>query len=500
MLARIFAHHFKGNPRSSKVKSIKEWQKEPQDQTSSNQQIRASTNDDTPLPPPKPPLEPLQGPSQCRTDDSRPTVSSSPILQIPIDILILIDAFLCQEDSAALSLTCRHLCHVLGRQTLHECAKADNPARHKMRVHLERAFPSFLYCHPCNVFHARDLALPSKPQSYPLRPTTTTKPCIQTSGYIPCHNNWTLTFHHAQAAMNAFLWTSRAHGPSADAFTSDFTYQPPNCPHPIHITTAAKPHDSNTPSLLLHASATLTLPSHSSLLKPSRTRDLLYTFPHLLVAHLNVPGAQRIHTGLWRALERAIATATAISSSTHSPPLSSSPETETEPYQTITPAPGPTTHRCTLCPTDYEVTLSTAPRTPSASSSQHHMLEIRISAWRDLGPCREPWDPRFMAHTVYVPDPAPATPSTGPLSRRLRNRVFGQQVKKKKKKARLEEYRRQYVARPGLMEGQRRRWRVEGAGRIKGMYEWRRGVQAWETRSVDGGCRRVGRGLGRGDG
>lgn len=126
----------------------------------------------------------------------RPELSS-----LPVEILLHIQDFLPISSAACLNLCSRHLKTVLGSRALDSLRAEDQiPERRGFLMLLQKDLPDWLFCHPCTLLHpVKVLEGPWDRWHYEGEP-----PCVQLKGCIYLAIDFNIRYQHAQVLMNQY--------------------------------------------------------------------------------------------------------------------------------------------------------------------------------------------------------------------------------------------------------------------------------------------------------
>jgi hypothetical protein len=140
--------------------------------------------------------------------EQQPT--STPILNVPSDILLLIGDYLDTPELLSLKLTCKST-YALFPQTSYKTMRPNQKERFLPLIERDPLGRGTVYCHPCNKLH------PFQETSGPHSEVENTDKkhkvgkCAKRDRFSPLGNPFDLTFAHARMAMNRHLYGSE-HG------------------------------------------------------------------------------------------------------------------------------------------------------------------------------------------------------------------------------------------------------------------------------------------------
>ncbi|KAF2645329.1 hypothetical protein P280DRAFT_545313 [Massarina eburnea CBS 473.64] len=321
-----------------------------------------------------------------------PQPQPAPILTLPLELLQQISSYLPPTTTASFSLTTRYIYYAIGTLplqthlthpsspspcTLSEpylprslSAPLSRIERRKRLEILEQAFPSHWYCAWCDRFHAR--ALLGGPKTF-LREVK--RDCAEFNSYL--HHGWgyVLCFHHVRLAVNRALW-----GPEFGLGEEDFLFEEGvrgkrvGRLGGVALWLRIRGKVVKGRFLLCAGFRVGFKDGGGSLLARDVVSLVLPLLPQIVAGHRDSHGP---HTGLARAIEKALLSP--LSSSSSSACRGNAGETE----------------QCSFCATDFSIS-SSHPLSSSGNEAAKTVLEI--SVWRDLGDGRSPFDMGWRAH------------------------------------------------------------------------------------------------------
>lgn len=299
--------------------------------------------------------------SKNRPLPSIPIPQTGPLLSLPIELIQRISFYLDNPSAASFCLSTRYICYAVGRDHLSNflAAAYSKFERRKNIEILERAFPSHWYCAWCDKFHRHELD--GGPKSFK---NETRRDCAEFNSYL--HDSWdyVLCYHHVRLALNRELW-GREYGIGMDAFAYEESAlrNIGKFPAQSYLKCEARIVSGR---LFLHATYRLTVPSRDSFRHRGVIRTLMPALPHIVVGHRD---SHSPHTGMHRALEKAIQINTASS-----------------------------LQLCSACATDFCVNVDTNVVAESFPAPLQSTAVLEIQVWRDLGNGRNPFDTQWRAH------------------------------------------------------------------------------------------------------
>ena len=122
------------------------------------------------------------------------------LLDLPVEIILIIQNFLPLASAVSLALTHRCLLHIRGDKLLRSInVPANADQRKDFLLSLQKDLPKWQFCHPCSVFH-------------PLQKKVTTctiwnyhePDCVHFSGQVYFMPYFQISYHHAQLVMNRY--------------------------------------------------------------------------------------------------------------------------------------------------------------------------------------------------------------------------------------------------------------------------------------------------------
>lgn len=119
------------------------------------------------------------------------------ILDLPAEILQMIEELLPPSSAVSLALTCRRLLKTLGNESLRRINLPSNVShRTDFLLSLQRERPNWQYCHPCSIYH------PSEQHRSRHLGLLCLFDCVQISGCVFFFSNFRIHYHQAQWVMN----------------------------------------------------------------------------------------------------------------------------------------------------------------------------------------------------------------------------------------------------------------------------------------------------------
>lgn len=294
---------------------------------------------------------------------------TTPLCQLPVEILQYIAAFLSASDAASFSLTSRYVCYAIGLKSLHMFIQSGQTLAEKRRnvEILERAYPSHWYCAWCDRFHEHERR--GGPTCYR---EETMRECAAFSSFLSGGDDYVVCYHHVRLAMNRVLWGNNYGIPVEHfGYTEDSeTRLSKNgkVKVPTSLLVEAKIVHGH---LILHSTFKVTITTQLARQSGTEHMDRLYSsIPHIVSGHRD---NEYGHTGLRNIFDLALA------------------------YRTKQ-----NTQLCSTCATDFLVAYDPSPGKP-------HENILKVQTWRDLGTGRSPFDPSWRAHGESLGLPTTST-------------------------------------------------------------------------------------------
>jgi hypothetical protein len=301
-------------------------------------------------------------PADLPPEDAVPTSQKAPILNLPVELLQSIVAFLDRSSAAAFCLSSRGICYAVGRNHLSKYMDAGGD-RFLWRCNLElieQAFPSHWYCCFCDKFHRYEMNGGPKRFEKEIN-----RECVVANSYLHDGSSYILAHHHVRLAVHQSLWGS-SHGiPLKDlAYQRDATFKAFGAKSYSKLDVEAKIRSGH---LLLHATYTVTAPRDAISwhflpdLEPLK-------IPQVVCGHRD---SYEGHTGLAEATRQTL----------NDNKLFSWPA-----------------ELCYTCATDYRVMARDLESHELGYNRRAVTVQLKFEVWRDLGDGRNPFNTSWRAH------------------------------------------------------------------------------------------------------